>query len=820
MAPKITRSFKLPDFAHASRLFGRTQHRAPSYSSRLTILAAFSLCLSLGSSKAFSETLTPHQAATAQDQLVALCYPSGAQVQDTAMNPSRYLGDKTPLAAARLFPSVARYFNEAGLVGKICDSIIRVNSELMTSYISYGPSAGSEVKRRPLVSAMVEKSLDIISPQISLKTFLAASRAKPVDSDKSDKNKKNDKVRNPDPTEAPNQSTSVSYTDRRLRPLSPDADADTEASRRYAVSGAKKLPLNGLIATSFEKADLEILFGPLIAMGSGSILDGDSFVQAWHVSKRAIVSTSVGVGEISRCLSARINEKLTQSGGDSWGLEYPIPRFPPTRPVFELAARSQHDYLLRLRGFLVELARTIAKDPKEAEQMRTWIDAVAFGKFTGVGAPSVAPCSRKQGQYDQWMASHRMDERLAKLTGSDLAAASRTCDDSPFVKGSQSLPAVGDDDVQRLKQAEGKGPTKDENGAPLKAEQASTDGGSSVKDEASSGMSEALRLGAVGIEQLMVVRFNDWTSGRYGFGTGRKPYMQTETLGRESVEEMSHLAAGKLALAKDQLSSLVHGIGGERLAPAKEASMKAQKKAGVLTAGRAGSAASNAAPTASQGGDGWKGQVTNETTSGEGSGQAGQGLGQTAAPVNSEEGLRLFAADWTPPSIPCDGFLEGVMGVACSEKSDDAAAESVAAAPLLSPDQFISQAMNRLRQASESYATLYLVLAQEDLSAGAFRNRMDADYTCGALLQGMDELTLRRHRDSAEFALVMDANDLALALERLHRGQELMDLAIGDRDFMQMFNFAQKTKKAAGLEDTRRTHTYLREGESGKGKTK
>ena len=283
-----------------------------------------------------------------------------------------------------------------------------------------------------------------------------------------------------------------------------------------AKHGSKKV--EEYLSSAFSPEEIEYMYGPVMGYGSGTILDGDVYIEAIKRSKIISITTAFQVNEIGACISAK--QSVEKKNKEPWGLPDIYTRNPLIYPTMELALKEQRGYILTLRNYLNDIVRTVSNNEEEKEKLREMIDSVAFNSYIGLDAPSSTACDRRSGEYLEW---YRRDDRnieVVKMSGHDLAQKARTCKD-----GSKFAKVLVDTAGKQKEAVDFMGAVKNSLKFQGSDYEAKTIESFTVKTDANqSGITveEASAQGMVGLEEFLVERFQHWLNGRYGSGFDKK----------------------------------------------------------------------------------------------------------------------------------------------------------------------------------------------------------------------------------------------------------------------------------------------------------
>ena len=587
-----------------------------------------------------------------------------------------------------------------------------------------------------------------------------------------------------------------------------------------SFSSAKSSASSPAMATGvvpFDRSELETLYGPLVGSTSGGhLVDSDVFISALKRNRKETVGAALSVSQMDQCLGAKVNDIISRhSSAGPWGIHDPLTRRTTHHPVLELAARAQQEYLISMRNFLVELSRTVGSTQSEKEGLRAWIDALAFGRFVSVAAPGVELCGGGLGDYEVWMARHVNDEALTKLTGATIRGTARTCDNSPLTRGPSAIPGPTPDELARLASLTSEGDVGHQEKASKGKQVAGTKAPPAITTATAPAtgiltLDDAKLEGEDGLGRLLAERFGGWVVGRYG--AADRGHIYDDSTANDGAGVWSEGAKGEAAatdsentpavvaetadirdMVSEKLGEKMAGLGraaGNLMDHLISTKPKPPMPATPVTATPTPKATTAVAPQGTKPDD--KVEEKDIKT-------------KEIDAKRMAAGKALFMRDWQQPSPPCDGFVRAMMGQGCEIASTQAAGTDSN-----SPDVFIHEAIMRLKLASEAYAALYLMLAQEDIGNGAFRVRATPEEVCSQRNIGADPGSLVRRRDAAEVGLMISTIEESLSEERIGKQIEERNAQVVSRDFDEMFKFVLKAKKAGMRDDTGRASKHMR----------
>jgi hypothetical protein len=540
--------------------------------------------------------------------------------------------------------------------------------------------------------------------------------------------------------------------------------------------------------------DMVGLLGPKVSIGSGSVLDGDVAVDVakmikTHSVKAAVVSASFG----SCALSIR-NEEI--KAGLSSKLPDVFLLYPSRGEGLASAASAWRSELIRQRGFLMELIKIMALSPGITKQLRDAVDSVALGRFVVFDGGRVDGCSGLDG-LESWRASFRFDSEISKKTALEVSEKVKTCSVSSLNKGWSLLKPPSEDEIRSHVVEE----------EALAADKMAGIGVNTLDAKAYLNTSSSTNLGTnfEDFKNKLAQLFFQWASGKYGTGT-------------------SAVKDAKPVKGKSQEGDLIGDLKGKLKGSNFFGSFFGGKGEKNLGDGRSYASEPSKGDSASyDGGPGLKLSFPNDDYKG------------------------LFLADWAPPKWPCPSVAVGgshaweslvdrsaeavfcpgtdiavgkmnvsgggfesanVAGQKAKENGDGTNDLSVSVLDL------VSTSLDRLKVASEMYASFSLAVLKDDVAAGSYKMRSSPSFSCIGDLSETSAYVVRQKIENVRDVAKVDKEVVYAGFERIFKEMDSYLFTVFQSEQDRLFFYASKMREAMLRDDTYRQLDRVRRREN------
>ena len=197
-----------------------------------------------------------------------------------------------------------------------------------------------------------------------------------------------------------------------------------------SIEVARGVGGGGVESVKVAGREAEAIFGPVVAPESGSQMDASLLIDVWAATFRNTAGLTVELDAVNSCLVAK-------RGGlvDLHRLGRIQPREQSSGFLLNLQARLNLDHLVRLKGYFINLIRTVVGSAPQREYLLAWIDAfLSDHQISQVTEGGNASDCRRSPDFYQWVSRYR-PAGGGSMSGLDQSTLLRVCDLS-FTRGS------------------------------------------------------------------------------------------------------------------------------------------------------------------------------------------------------------------------------------------------------------------------------------------------------------------------------------------------------------------------------------------------